>query len=68
MQKIRRCLAIIVLLATLGGSALSGVGLAASVVSSRYAGSSVASGRVAGAGAITPTPPGWCPGTGTYDC
>ncbi len=68
MQKVRSYLAIIVLLATLGGSALSGIGLAASVASSRYAGPPVASGHVAGAGAIAARPYGNCPTPGGMDC
>ncbi len=68
MQKVRSYLSIIALLVALGGSVLLGIGLAASVASSRYVGSSVASGHVAGAGAIAARPYGGCPGTGGSDC
>jgi glycine cleavage system aminomethyltransferase T len=62
MQKIRSYLAIIVLLATLGGSVLSGMGLVVSMASSHYIGSSVASGHVAKQIADD------CPGAEGGDC
>jgi hypothetical protein len=66
MNKLRRLLMAIALVATLSGLFLQGSGSLANTASSWHASSASVVGQLARSGAPRPLPP--CPSPGVYDC